>query len=40
VRRASVFDDVAALSQIEAAILRGEPYGCGALDAVLADIES
>ena len=37
--RANAFDDVAALSQIEAVILRGEYYDRAALDAVLADLE-
>jgi imidazolonepropionase-like amidohydrolase len=37
--RAHAFDDVAALSQIEAVILRGVHYDRAALDAVLADLE-
>jgi len=37
--RANAFDDVAALSQIEAVILRGTYYDRAALDAVLADLE-
>jgi hypothetical protein len=37
---ANAFDDIAALSQIEAVILRGELYDRATLDAVLDDLGS